>query len=461
MTHGTPSDPDSIETVAIGAAMGQSQVMHMQPGERFPPGMLLASRYRIVSKLGKGGMGEVYRADDILLGQPVALKFLPPQAQGNTNLLTRFYDEVRIARQISHKNVCRVYDIGEVHGQPYLSMEYIDGEELGSLLRRIGRLPGDKALEFSRKLCAGIAAAHAQGVLHRDIKPANIMIDSRGELRITDFGLAGLADHLQGAEIRNGTPAYMAPEQLAGKEVSAQSDIYAVGLVLFEMFTGKRPFQADTPADMQRIREESQITNPSTLVPELDKVVERAILNCLDADPRRRPSSALALAASLPGGDPLAAALAEGATPSPELVAASGSAEGLSSKHAVAALAAFFAILAVVVYSAPRQYLINSSPLDNSPDVLTAKARDIVKTLGYTNRPVDWATGFYTNGAYMNFVRSNAKGQLPDWNKIIQQAPSPLGFWYRQSPRRWQREIIRQVPSHWIALLPPSPAWSC
>src|SRR4029077_12714273 len=170
--------------------------------QRFPPGTLIASRYRVISRLGKGGMGEVFRADDLILGQSVALKFLPEAAIGNVGLLTRFYDEVRIARQVTHANVCRVYDIGELQGQPYLSMEYLDGEDLGSLLRRIGRLPADKATEFSRKLCAGLAAAHAEGVLHRDLKPANIMIDARGELRVTDFGLAAIAEQLKGDEIR-------------------------------------------------------------------------------------------------------------------------------------------------------------------------------------------------------------------------------------------------------------------
>ena len=303
-TSANGADPDSVETQAISIQTSHVTAANANNGERFPPGMLLASRYRIVSRLGKGGMGEVFRADDLLLGQPVALKFLPDSARGNVNLLKRFYDEVRIARQISHKNVCRVYDIGEIDGAPYLSMEYIDGEDLGSLLRRIGRLPTDKATEFARKTCAGVAAAHAQGVLHRDIKPANIMIDARGELRITDFGLAGLADGLQGAEIRNGTPAYMAPEQLTGREVSVQSDLYAVGLVLYEMFTGHLPFKADTVAEVTRMRQENRVTNPSSLVGDLDKTVERAILRCLDADPRQRPSSALALAASLPGGDP-------------------------------------------------------------------------------------------------------------------------------------------------------------
>jgi serine/threonine-protein kinase len=239
---------------------------------RFAPGTLLARRYRIVSKLGKGGMGEFFRADDIVLGQTVALKFLPEAAHRNESLLSRFYDEVRIARQISHANVCRVCDIGEIEGQPYLSMEYIDGEDLSSLLRRIGRLPGDKASELARKLCAGLAAAHAQGVLHRDIKPGNIMIDGRGEPRLTDFGLAALGNAIEGNEIRNGTPAYMAPEQLEGREVSVQSDIYALGLVFHEMFTGKPAHDADTVAELTRIRRETTTSHASTLVADIDPV---------------------------------------------------------------------------------------------------------------------------------------------------------------------------------------------
>ena len=123
-------------------------------------------------------------------------------------------------------------------------MEYVDGEDLGSLLRRIGRLPADKALEIARKLCAGLAAAHEKGVLHRDLKPANVMLDGRGQVLLTDFGLAGLAGEIEGAEIRNGTPAYMAPEQLAGEEVTVRSDIYSLGLVLYEIFTGKLPFES-------------------------------------------------------------------------------------------------------------------------------------------------------------------------------------------------------------------------
>jgi serine/threonine protein kinase len=270
---------------------------------RFPPGTVLAQRYRIVSLLGRGGMGEVYRANDLLLGQTVALKFLPAPVTSDEATLARFRNEVRIARQVSHPNVCRVYDIGEAEGAIYLSMEYIDGEDLASLLRRIGRLPQDKALEIARQLCAGLAAAHDKGVVHRDLKPGNIMLDGQGQLRITDFGLAGLTGEAK--DIRSGTPGYMAPEQRSGKEVTARSDIYALGVVLHEAFTGKRPSADSTHSD---------------LAPEVDRVIRR----CLVEDPGRRPASALQVAAALPGGDPVAAALAAGETPSPEMVAASG-----------------------------------------------------------------------------------------------------------------------------------------
>ena len=191
-------------------------------------------------------MGEVYRADDLKLGQPVALKFLPPDVDRDPARLTQLHTEVRMARQVSHPNVCRVYDIDEVDGHTFLSMEYVDGEDLASLLRRIGRFPEDRALEIARQICAGLAAAHERGVVHRDLKPANVMIDGAGRVRITDFGLAGLA----GETIRAGTPAYMAPEQLAGGEVTARSDIYALGLVLYEIFTGQRALDGKNLAEL-------------------------------------------------------------------------------------------------------------------------------------------------------------------------------------------------------------------
>jgi eukaryotic-like serine/threonine-protein kinase len=176
---------------------------------RSAPGEVLEGRYRILGLLGRGGMGEVYRADDLRLGQPVALKFLPESLSHDPIRLAQFHSEVRTARQVSHPNVCRVYDIGDALGQLFLSMEYIDGEDLSSLLRRIGRLPEDKALEIARQICAGLAAAHERGVIHRDLKPANVMLDGTGKVRLMDFSLAAIGVI---RDVVAGTPAYMAPE---------------------------------------------------------------------------------------------------------------------------------------------------------------------------------------------------------------------------------------------------------
>ncbi len=431
------------------------------PEGRFLPGALLAARYRIVALLGRGGMGEVYRAHDLTLGQEVALKFLPEVAARNPAALARFYNEVRIARQVSHANVCRVYDLGEVEGQPYLSMEYVDGEDLGSLLRRIGRLPSDKAVEIARQLCAGLAAAHAKGVLHRDLKPANVMLNGRGQVVVTDFGLAALADEIPGEEIRNGTPAYMAPEQLAGREVTVQSDIYALGLVLYEIFTGKRAFEASTLAELVRLHSETTPASPSTLVKELDPAVESAILRCLDPEPSHRPPSALAVAASLPGGDPLAAALAAGETPSPQMVAASGETAALSWKIAVPSLAAALVGLAAFVFLAASSSMIEKEQLTKSPEVLADKARELIQNLGYTTPPGDSAYAFADNQSFLNAVERSDK-PFPQWDEIARSRPSPLKFWYRQSPEPMEAEDLQTdmlIPGR-IAERDPKPTMS-
>jgi predicted Ser/Thr protein kinase len=406
---------------------------------RFLPGTLLADRYRIIGPIGKGGMGEVYRATDIRLGQTVALKFLPEEAAQDPGRLARFHNEVRIARQVTHPNVCRVYDIGEVQGLPFLSMEFVDGEDLASLLRRIGRLPQDKAIEIARKLCAGLAAAHSQGVLHRDLKPANIMIDGRGNVVITDFGLAGLAAEMGGADIRSGTPAYMAPEQLSGKEVSAQSDLYSLGLVLYEIFTGKKAFEAATLAEMMRLREAGPPASISSVVREIDPAVERVIARCLDPDPRRRPPSALAISAALPGGDPLAAALAAGQTPSPEMVAAAGASEGLRPPAAFACLAAIVMGLLAFVFLYPPLSYAGRMRLEIPPDALAVEAHKVLQDLGYTAVPVDRTWGLDYWYSYLHYLDRHQQPHR-DWTRIANAQPSPVLFWYRESPRPLRTE---------------------
>ena len=376
-------------------------------------------------------MGEVYRSDDLTLGQAVALKFLPDEAARDQNLLERFKNEVRIARRVSHPNVCRVYDVGDMDGHVFFTMEYVDGEDLASLLRRIGRLPEDKALDIARQLCAGLAAAHAKGVLHRDLKPANIMLDGRGQVVITDFGLAGIADQIQGAEVRSGTPAYMAPEQLEGKEVSTRSDIYSLGLVLYEIFTGKRAF-APKAAEKSRSGDRD-ISRPSSVVKDLNPVIERVILRCLETEPSARPATVLSVAAALPGGDPLAAALAAGETPSPQMVAASGETAGLRPRAAVACLAAVLFALGLVAFLAIHYSALEKMRLEMTPEVLTQKAREIISKLGYEGRPVDSAYGLYDDGDFQEYIEKNDKPH-PNWNAVLAARPSLLQYWYRQSP---------------------------
>jgi len=399
----------------------------------FPPGAMLGERYRIVGLLGKGGMGEVYRADDLKLGQAVALKFIPKAVSGDESMLARFHAEVRLARQVSHPNVCRIYDIGEVEGRHFLSMEYVDGEDLASLLKRIGHLPVDKTVDIARQLCAGLHAAHEKGVLHRDLKPANVMLDGRGRVRITDFGLAIAAEEAANVGELSGTPAYMAPEQLQGKPASVRSDLYALGLVLYEVATGKRAFDAPTLAEMRRKHESETPTAPSNVLAGFDPAVERVILRCLEKDPRARPSSAVQVAGALPGGDPLAAALAAGETPSPEMVAAAGPEGAIPTARAAALLGAIVVLLGAILVLARWSTDLGLSPLPKPPDVLEERAREIARRFGWTNPPVDSAGYFVRDYSYLKSLANSAK---PGWARDLAAGWwKPAYFEYRQSPR--------------------------
>ncbi|HYW41929.1 MAG TPA: serine/threonine-protein kinase [Bryobacteraceae bacterium] len=400
---------------------------------RFLPGTMLSGRYRIAGLLGRGGMGEVYRATDLTLGQAVALKFLPESMSRDERALVRFYNEVRVARQVTHPNVCRVYDIGQVEGLHYISMEYVDGEDLGVLLKRIGRLPADKAVETARQLCAGLAAAHEKGVLHRDLKPANVMIDGRGQVIIMDFGLAGLTGQLQG-DVRSGTPAYMSPEQLAGTEVTAKSDIYALGLVLYEVFTGKRAFEAASLVELMQMQERAAPAGITTVAKDLDPAVERVVLRCLQPEPAKRPASARAVAAALPGGDPLAAALAAGETPSPDLVAAAGETEGLRPALALAWLAAALAGIVVIGVLGVRFSVTQKIPLEVSPEALAHDARNLLKSFGYTARPGDTAWGLGYDDEYQTYLKLHPDLAAARWKNPAAGQPPVIRFWYREAP---------------------------
>jgi serine/threonine-protein kinase len=384
-----------------------------------------------VGRLGVGGMGEVYRADDLELGQSVALKFLSEEMETDTGRLERFLGEVRTARQVAHPNVCRVYDVGEIDGRRFLSMEYVDGEDLSSLLRRIGRLPEDKGVEFARQMAAGLAAMHDRGVLHRDLKPANVMIDGRGRVRLTDFGLATDVEQAAREKDYAGTPAYMAPEQLVGEPLTPQTDLYALGLVFHELFTGKRYHQGARQPDTEGRRAPSASGSETSAVnPAIEQVIER----CLEKDPRRRPASAVAVAAALPGGDPLAAALAAGETPSPQMVADAGEEGELTPKVAVPLLVALFVLMTAVAWIGGRTYYQSYVAFPYSTDVLNTKAQEMLGRLGYQDPPADAAYGFATGSAYSDWQAAEDQS-LDRWQDLGNVNPPDVFFWHRTSPR--------------------------
>jgi eukaryotic-like serine/threonine-protein kinase len=255
----------------------------------FAPGEVFAGRYRMIARIGRGGMGDVWRGEDLVLETPVALKIIHSTAPGDRQ---RILNEVRLARQITHPAVCRVFDVGEAAGGIFYSMELVKGEDLAALLRRVGRLPSERVADIARQLCSGLAAAHAQGVLHRDLKPANVLIDNDGRVRITDFGIA-ISRTDANRHMLTGTPAYMAPEQRAlGAQLSERTDVYSLGLVLYDLLVGEHAYEPSGEA--------FQPPRPSTLVPNVNPQLERVVMQALSREPADRPASALEMAARLP-----------------------------------------------------------------------------------------------------------------------------------------------------------------
>ena len=404
--------------------------------ERFAPGLIIAGRYRIVSPLGRGGMGEVYRADDLRLSTSVALKFLPVSRSLDPVWRDRLLREVKVARQVTHPNVCRVFDLADHDGQFFVSMEYIDGEDLSSLLRRIGRFPEDKALEIAQQICLGLAAAHEEGVLHRDLKPANVMLDGRGRIKIADFGLAALTDRVVGAEVRSGTIAYMAPEQNEGREVTRKSDIYSLGLVLHEVFTGKvydsaaSSLAAGSKGVTAAHASHGSHTASSVYVP--DPAISRVLARCLKLNPDDRPSSAFVVAAALPGGDPLRAALAAGETPSPEMVAEAQANATFSKPLLNAALVLFLIGTFASCWLWDRYGIARVGNLTKSPEALTELSRQAIRELGYSTDAVDSA-GWLKS--LRGLPREYREGPDPEEfrRRMRAEHPATWQFSYRQS----------------------------
>ena len=266
-----------------------------QIGDGLQPGQKLAGRYEIIETIGSGGMGIVYRALDLELSEPVAVKTLRREYVSDSTALARFKSEIRLARRISHRNVIRTHDLGETDGMYFITMEYVEGTSVKALITERGRLPVHATLPIARQLCRALEVAHEEGIIHRDIKPHNMVLAPDGVLKVMDFGIARLLGRTQQGMTQTGmvvgTPEYMAPEQLLGEDVDARADIYAVGVVIYECLTGRTPHSADNAMQLiSRVLEQAPVP-PRELVPEVPQKLSDAVLAALHRDRGERPKT--------------------------------------------------------------------------------------------------------------------------------------------------------------------------
>jgi serine/threonine protein kinase len=278
----------------------KTQTLAFSPG-LLSDGTMFAGRYLVIDDLGKGGMGHVYRVLDTKIDEEVALKFINAEIAADAKIIERFRNELKVTRKITHRHVCRMYDLSEDGKSLFITMEYIPGEDLGNMLRRLGRLPLEKAFPIAQQVCEGLAEVHRLGVVHRDLKPKNIMIDREGNAKIMDFGLARTPHGIKLTEVGQviGTPAFMSPEQVNGESVDQRSDIFALGILMFSMLTDKLPFEADTTLALALLHKTYRPPNPSTLNPRVSRELGQVILKCLEVEREKRYQTAQDLLADL------------------------------------------------------------------------------------------------------------------------------------------------------------------
>ena len=264
------------------------------PKEELTTGSTFAGRYQIVEELGKGGMGKVYRVVDKKLDEEVALKLIKPEVASDRKTVERFSKELKFARKIVHKNVGRMYELMEDEGRYFITMEYVSGQDLKGLIRQTGQLTVGKSISIAKQVCEGLAEAHKLGVVHRDLKPHNIMIDKEGNARIMDFGIARSldAEGITDAKVMIGTPKYMSPEQVEGEAVDQRSDIYSLGIILYEMVTEKTPFDGDTALSIALKHKTQAPPEPREFNAQIPEDLSLVILKCLEKDKQKRYQSA-------------------------------------------------------------------------------------------------------------------------------------------------------------------------
>ena len=287
---GTPLPPSAPQTLSYPPPAETALI----PTAELPSGTVFAKRYQVIEELGKGGMGRVYRVADTTLGEEIALKLIRPEIAAEKETLERFKTELKLARLVVHKNVARMFDLNVEDRIPYITMEYVRGEDLKRLIRKVGHLFAGQAIPIACQICEGLTEAHRLGIVHRDLKPQNIMIDEEGQAKIMDFGLARLAVSDDGAfkKATEGTPAYISPEQAQGLAPDARSDLYSLGVLLYEMLTGSVPFKAASARELFEMHLHQQPRDPQELNPGISSGLSQVVMKCLEKDPGTRYQTA-------------------------------------------------------------------------------------------------------------------------------------------------------------------------
>src|SRR5208283_5590566 len=296
-----PADPSLTIDNWSAAVTAPSTTEAPTIGKELVPGNLLAGRYEIMERLGGGGMGTVYKAKDREVDRLVALKVIRAELAGDADILSRFKQELILARKVTHKNVIRIFDLGRAGGVRFITMEYIEGQDLRSLVKKEGKPSPQRCVEIIQQVCLALDAAHAEKVVHRDLKPQNIMLDAQGKVYVMDFGIArsvgseGLT--MTGAVV--GTPEYMSPEQVKGDEIDGRADIFTLGIIFYELLTGKMPFRAETVQRSMYKRTVERAISPAAEDPSVPAFLSEVVSKCLEIDPAKRYQTANDLWADL------------------------------------------------------------------------------------------------------------------------------------------------------------------